>query len=306
MKRDALHESYQHRFERVFDYLFEHLDQDLTLERVAAVAHLSPHHFHRLYRGVTGETLAATVRRLRLHLAASMLSRDSLPLLTIARRAGYASQQTFSRGFRDAYGVPPGGFREQAAHTSAPDTSSTNGANMYTVTITSIAVQHLAGYSHAGDYMLIGHAFEKLNARLAFEQFDMSQCRMLAVYFDDPSATPVQALRSFAALAFDSSEIEMPVVGLPADLERMTLEGGEYAVLEFKGPYSELHHAYEWLYGSWLPQSQRTPADGAPFEWYVNNPRNTPAHELITRIHLPLQASHSASSKDTQDRSAPI
>ncbi|MRT33187.1 helix-turn-helix transcriptional regulator, partial [Xylella fastidiosa subsp. multiplex] len=38
---------------------------DHRLEDLAALAHFSPFHFHRIYQGVAGETVAATVRRVR-------------------------------------------------------------------------------------------------------------------------------------------------------------------------------------------------------------------------------------------------
>jgi AraC family transcriptional regulator len=47
--------------------------------------------------------------------------------------------------------------------------------------------------------------------------------------------------------------------------------------------------AYDWLYGEWLPQSGREPADAPAFEEYLNDPRSTPAPELRTNIYLPLR-----------------
>jgi AraC family transcriptional regulator len=58
--------SYPQRLQRVVDYVALHLDQNLDLDTLARVAHFSPYHFHRLYRGVLGETVNDTVRRLRL------------------------------------------------------------------------------------------------------------------------------------------------------------------------------------------------------------------------------------------------
>jgi AraC family transcriptional regulator len=61
---------YSERIQRVVDYLAEHLDETLDLEILARVAHSSPYHFHRVYRGLLGETVNGTVRRLRLHRSA--------------------------------------------------------------------------------------------------------------------------------------------------------------------------------------------------------------------------------------------
>jgi AraC-like DNA-binding protein len=80
---------YGRRVARVSDHIAEHLDDELDVERLAEVAHFSPWHFHRIYRETTGETVADTVRRLRLHRAAVDLTRDDDPLERVAKRAGY-------------------------------------------------------------------------------------------------------------------------------------------------------------------------------------------------------------------------
>ena len=72
---------------------------------------MSPHHFHRIYHAMQGETAADTVRRLRLHRAAVELITGELPVTRIARRAGYGSQEAFTRAFKTAYGVPPARYR---------------------------------------------------------------------------------------------------------------------------------------------------------------------------------------------------
>ena len=50
---------------RVLAHIQEHLNEELVLEDLAKRACLSPHHFHRVFRGMLGEPLAAHVRRLR-------------------------------------------------------------------------------------------------------------------------------------------------------------------------------------------------------------------------------------------------
>ena len=44
------------RVNAVIDYIEAHLDEDLSLENLAAVAHFSPFHFHRIFTGYVGET----------------------------------------------------------------------------------------------------------------------------------------------------------------------------------------------------------------------------------------------------------
>src|SRR5215510_7392392 len=103
--------AYADRLERVFTWLATHLDDAIDLARLADVAALSPYHFHRVYRAVQGETVTDTVRRLRLHRAAVELITGELPVARIATRAGYGSQEAFTRAFKAAYAVPPARYR---------------------------------------------------------------------------------------------------------------------------------------------------------------------------------------------------
>lgn len=98
---------YAERLSRVYAYIHDHLDEELTLERLAGISFLSPYHFHRIYRASRGETIAATVHRMRLHRAAEDLARTSLNIEEISKRAGYQSVQSFTRSFSESYGMPP-------------------------------------------------------------------------------------------------------------------------------------------------------------------------------------------------------
>src|SRR3954454_14216578 len=116
---------YSERIRRVVDYLAAHLDETLDLERLARVACFSPYHFHRIYRGLLGETVNDTVRRLRLQRAAiDLLDRD-LSIERTAGRAGYASQAAFTRAFHAEYGDPPARYRGVRRNAETKDERST-------------------------------------------------------------------------------------------------------------------------------------------------------------------------------------
>ena len=56
---------YHRRLQPVIRYLEQHYRDPPDLTTIAALASLSPYHFHRIFTAVTGETLAAYLRRLR-------------------------------------------------------------------------------------------------------------------------------------------------------------------------------------------------------------------------------------------------
>lgn len=79
---------YQTRIRSVIEYIHNNPAEALTSERLADVAHLSPYHWHRIYKAITGESAAATVKRCRMHNAAAALVRTDTPLAQVGASVG--------------------------------------------------------------------------------------------------------------------------------------------------------------------------------------------------------------------------
>src|SRR5258708_38875628 len=121
--RTASVESYYGRILRTLVHIQEHLEDPLDLDTLARVACFSPYHFHRIFRGLVGETLADHIRRLRLEKAAQRLKSTGRPVTDIAFEAGYAAHEAFTRAFRARLRASPSGFRESRADAPAQEPS---------------------------------------------------------------------------------------------------------------------------------------------------------------------------------------
>ena len=284
MNERTTRSDYAERLERVFRWLADHLDDTLDLTHLADVACLSPYHFHRVYRAMHGETAAETVRRLRLHRAAVELITGELPVARVARRAGYGSQEAFTRAFKAAYGVPPARYR--ASFVPMPTTNQEESAMetmIYEATIRRTTPIRMAALRHHGAYMNIGSTFERLLAIAAGQGLLGPEIRTFGVYYDDPSATPVSALRADACLALPDGTVPT------GELQVGEIRGGRYAVVLHVGPYAELDRPYKWLYGTWLAQSGEEPDNAPLVEEYLNDARTVLPTALETEIWLPLR-----------------
>jgi len=275
----AIHET---RLKRVSDYIHEHLDDELDMDRLAGIACLSSYHWHRIYRVIYGETAAATVKRLRLHRAAGDIVGTDLPVSAIAKRSGYPNVQSFTRVFKAVYGMPPARYRKEGSHTIFQPSRSGKASSMFDIEIRKLPQIDLVGVPHKGPYLHINRAFEQLCGTLQARGRMRPDMRMIGVYLDDPDIVPAGELHSYACV---TARAETPA---EAPLQRRTLDGGDYAVLRHKGPYADMHKAYQWLYAEWLPKSGRQLRDALMFEDYVNNPRDVPPTDLLTDIHMPL------------------
>lgn len=104
---------YKIRINKVFKYIDEHLDGQLLLGDVAAIASFSPFHFHRIFKAVTGERLTAYITRRRIEKAALELIHKKMPLAEIYLKYGFSDSSSFSRTFKKFYGVSPTEFKNQ-------------------------------------------------------------------------------------------------------------------------------------------------------------------------------------------------
>lgn len=275
---------YEQRIEKVIEYIHQNLEQSLTSEVLADVAHLSPYHWHRIYRAITGESAAATVKRSRLHKAAAELIRTDKAVEDIGVSVGYREVHSFNRTFKAYYGLAPGQFRQMnKAPSNNKTTGSVNSQKNYPVSMEVKPDMHLLGLWHRGDFMDIGSTFEKVMAQCQMHGILPAAPVTVGVYFADPEITDFESLRSFAGVSVGAS------ITAPKGLQHIHYQGGKFACLTHQGPYALLNPTYHWLYGCWLPASGEAVRNQPCCEIYLNTPVNTDPADLLTMICLPVE-----------------
>jgi len=275
---------YQNRVRTVIKYIHDNPHENLTSEVLAEVAHLSPYHWHRIYKAITGESAVATVKRCRMHIASATLLRTDTPLAEIGASVGYDDTHSFNRTFKQFYGVAPGQFRaaqvELDATTSPPKEPS---SKIQSVQLLEWPATCLTGLWHYGDFMKIGATFEQVIAQCSISGVMPEQPQTIGLYLADPDCTVESELKSFAGIVVTDS------VEIPDQLQSYEYPGGRFAVLTHKGPYALLSARYNWLYSKWLPASDEAVRDQPCCEVYLNSPVDTAQQELLTEICLPLE-----------------
>ncbi len=85
---------------------------------MARRAALSERHLGRLFRQEIGVTPAQYVKQVRLDTARSLLESTDEPIVTIARRSGFGSEETMRRTFAEELGTAPSEYRGRFRATS--------------------------------------------------------------------------------------------------------------------------------------------------------------------------------------------
>lgn len=285
------------------------LDEALDLGRLARDAALAPLYFHRIFRGMVGETPLELHRRLRLERAAWRLSTGDASVTSIAFDAGYETHESFTRAFRDAYSSAPSAFRTRARH--AREASSrpppielgarcgihvsdslqpeltfaiTHGGTDMNVDIQRMPELRVAAVSHSGPYNTIFEACARLG-ELAEPAGLLAhpEAAMVAIYHDDPETTPQAELRSEAGIVVPATAT------IPEPLHEIRIPEGTYARTTHIGPYTRLGDAWARFMGEWLPQSRHRVGAGGMYELYRNTPATAASAELRTDLYLSIE-----------------
>ncbi|MBB5788947.1 GlxA family transcriptional regulator [Jiangella mangrovi] len=96
----------------VLDWLDEHLTEPLSVEMVAAQAHMSQRTLERRFREETGESLAAWIARRRVERARALLEDSHLTVTQVAHAAGFGSTESMRRHFLTHTGTTPRSYRD--------------------------------------------------------------------------------------------------------------------------------------------------------------------------------------------------
>jgi AraC family transcriptional regulator len=298
---------YEIAVRRAIECVVASLDDALDLERLARAAALSPFHFHRIFRGMIGETPLELHRRLRLERAAFRLLEDETTVTVIAFDAGYDSHEAFTRAFRARYGCSPMVFRQngrelcagrerafqiEIAARSGIHFSSTGAQSMIVhfsrgeetmkVEKKQMPAMRLATVHHVGSYHRISEAFARLGEIAGGAGLFDTKPTMLALYHDDPESTPEAELQSDAAVVIAER------ASLPQGLVELRIPAGRHACTAHVGSYEQLGDTWAHFLGHWLPASGERIGPGTSFEIYVNNPMEVPKELLITELYISL------------------
>jgi AraC family transcriptional regulator len=314
---------YLGRIQRVVDFIEAHLGQELNLDDLARVACFSPFHFHRIFGAVMGEPLYQFILRLRLERAAGQLAQDNGKSITaIALDCGFGGSAAFARAFRSAFGTSASAFRaayRKICKTDGKEGKEAAAADPYaeinldartqpamsadeilsrwripmpskaaqSVRVENVPVLNVAYVRHVGPYAGNSALFEGLIGKLMRWAGPRGlvgpNTKTIIVYHDNPEITAPEKLRTSMCL------VVPPGTPVEGEIGTMEIAGGTWAMARFELDSSEFGAAWNWLCGSWLPESGYQPEDGPAYESCLNDPRQHPQGKHIVDLCLPVR-----------------
>lgn len=95
----------------LIEWINENLETELNVSIIAKKAGYSKWHLQRLFKRLTGLTIAEYIRRMRLNHAAILLKSSDTPIFDIALKYNFDSQASFTRAFKRQFSKTPFHYR---------------------------------------------------------------------------------------------------------------------------------------------------------------------------------------------------
>jgi AraC family transcriptional regulator len=288
-------ENYQARMRRVLDHIDAHLDGELDLDTVSAVAAFSKFHFHRQFSATFGLSVHRYVQLARLKRASHRLADAQGPNVTeIAMEAGYDAPDAFARAFRRRFGQSPSAFRKTpdwvpwlAAFAPLDLARSKLMQTIYTehdVTIREVPPTPVAIFEHRGDRAGIPDTIARFVAWRKANGLSPETSPTFNVFHSEREpADP-------AAYAMDICVGTGLPIAEEAGIKAGLIPGGRCAVMRIDAASHNLEPPALYLYRDWLPASGEEAGDFPLYcRRHLVRSDEGGVHQAFGELFLPLR-----------------
>ncbi|MGG5316210.1 helix-turn-helix domain-containing protein [Enterococcus sp. AZ072] len=304
--------------QQTINYIEENLGEIITLPDLAAVAHLSPFYFQRLFKKLVGRPVMEYVKLRRLAKSCQLLITTKGKILEIALAVGFNSHAYYTKAFKAAYGMTPEYYRlEKPALNQMlqPDLTMTQVIltenDSFITEDMVLKIQHrnlteaeyyqgIIGQLIIGNNIPIGGTTGINQANTLWQEFHQLKAELPelftgnielgASFLQDSSLDPL-ALRSSQTFDyFAGGKVKQPK---HSALKTWSVEPGDYIVCSFEAENTDemrnaaLAKALSYLLGTWLPR-QHLITEAYSLEKYFTAPAEEAAAIEIWVAPLPM------------------
>jgi AraC family transcriptional regulator len=280
---------------RARQFMRAHAAEEITLQAIARAAGASMFHFTRIYAAATHETVFQSLTRIRLRVAAERLcGAPAVAVSEVALEVGYRTPSSFNKAFRAAVGVSPSQLRASSGDArkalldrlAPPPTRGTRRPlSLSRVPDVRVLVpRRFACVRERGPYAEVAPlAWSRLEAALTLAGTSLRAHECIGASYDDPRAVGEELLRYDAGVVIPSG------AKVPPGTVSSRLEGGPYAVFEYRGAHGGIAEAFQQIFGGWVVRSRARVRAAPCLEIYRNHPNDVPEHALRTELLVPLE-----------------
>ncbi|MBK6265123.1 AraC family transcriptional regulator [Marivirga sp. S37H4] len=301
--KNEIQVDYKNRINRVFQFIDENLDSDISLSKVAEIAYFSPFHFHRVFKTITGETLNGFITRRKIEKAALDILHKKCSISEISHIYGFSDNSAFTKAFKKFYGISPTEFKRQNPNrfTKIRQLKSKNGQEYpdfdkyiciidnlkkwikmnAKIEIKEMSKANFMYISCLGSQELAG-AFQKLISWAVPRGLMNERAKLMTIYHDSLKVTEEEKARLSACFILDKS------IETGGEIELSEINAGRYIIGNFEIKLEEFEKSWTSLY-LWMNEHGYKKADRDVFEIYHNNFNEHPEKKAIVDFCIPIE-----------------
>ena len=277
-------EIYQAKINRVYDFLHQHRFQSYSLNQLSQIANISPFHFHRIFKALSGETIGEYIVRLKLGAACKLLKHTKNNISQIAYDVGFETPAGLSKAFKKRYNISPTKFRiSNSIYETLPPINKEY-LDIHEPVILDLKEQIVAYSRYIGSYQNIDYAdsFNKLEEFFTENNLWCDNCYQIGICYDDPDITAEQLCRYDICLSTNKPFTPNDSIG------KIVIPVGKFAVFTHCGSLSDIEKTYNTIYGKWLLNSPYEVRDSLTYDKFIDNIPDVTNRHIKTEIYIPI------------------
>lgn len=294
---------YIKRINQVFAYIQTHLSEELSLQKLAQIAHFSPFHFHRIFKTIVGETLKDYIGRQRLEGAAiELMYREEVNIGALSHDYGFSSNAVFTRAFNRLFGMSPSAYRSKhfidskkgkrlsKESKAVPDyqkyVRSINHLKHWRDMNGNIEVKQMpqmdVAYITCMGVDGMEQSFERLMQWARPKGLlDSENVKMATIYYDSFKTTEPSKVRMNACLV-----LEEPVE-VAGEIGKTQINAEKCIVGRFELGVNEFEKAWTGMF-LWMKEQGYSISESNPYEVYYNDYHEHPEKKFILDLCIPV------------------
>lgn len=239
--------------ERVNEVLFlihQQLQTNYSVEQLSLHVAMSPFHFNRVFKEVSGESIHAYIKRVKLeHAANALLFNPQATITQCFGEVGFSSNASFCQAFKEQFGVTPTKWCEVDRDNECRD-------NVFVdkplhVSVKMVPSMDVAYVRHKGYDRTIKMAWLKLQAWAMQEGIAFEEQKMIGLHHSNPRFVEASQCHYVACLELPKGKkfFRSGQIGI------MKIPQTFCAIFALQGVYGDLKRYMDVIYHEWLPKS---------------------------------------------------
>ncbi len=267
---------------KVISYIDQNYSYALTLDELSKVAGFSKYHFHRVFKSIIDENLSDYIRRVRLS-STTLKFKTNQKITQIAINSGYETNASFSKAFKNHFGITPKEFSLNAKKKKGLKMLEPKIVELKPIKVLYVRKEGAYGKS-AGEAWKVLMSFAYKNKIKYKKNLMGKNTMMFGIGHDNPNIIDEEKLRFDACISWDDETVKPD-----GEISNKVIYGSKYAMFLHKGAYENLKSTYDKI-GDWIVESGIEVRDLPMFEKYLNrDPRRTKPENLKTEIYVPIK-----------------